>query len=47
MNFVDIKKEFEEHFTKDATEITCCPRRLLTGDPDKLWKWFEEKLKEL
>lgn len=36
----ELKKELEKYFTRDATEITSCPKRLLTGNPQELWVWI-------
>lgn len=35
-----LKKEFEQLFTKNATEITACPRIRLYGNPQELWLWI-------
>lgn len=35
-----LKKEFEQLFTKDATEIASIPKRRLAGNPQELWLWI-------
>lgn len=49
-NFANIKKEYENEFTvEEKSTLFNIPkyRRLTINSPDELWKWFEQKLKEV
>ena len=49
VNFAKLKEEFEEQFTvEEESTLFDIPkyRRLTRSNPDDLWKWFEQRLKE-